>query len=329
MALDVGARGALAMAAVLQWRPSARSMRGPGRPLLRHHMSLDFARVRRAFSAAAPAYEAIARLQAGIGDELYERLDVVQAAPSRVLDVGSGTGRLAARLKQRWPQAEVLCVDVAVGMLRQARKRAGLFKPLRRIAGDARALPLTDRSVDLLVSSLCLQWLDDPAPAFREFARVLRPGGWMLFTTFGPDTLRELREAWAAVDGGVHVHRFLDVMDIGNSVMAQGFSHPMFDVERHASHYPDVRSLMQELKGIGAGNADQGRRRGLTGRRAFAAMQSHYECLRGPKGLPASWEVIYGQAQAPAEGQPLRRGGAEMARFDVESMRAALRRPRS
>ena len=166
MALDVGARGALAMAAVLQWRAPARSMRGPGRRLFRHRMSLDFARVRRAFSAAAPAYEAIARLQAGIGDELYERLDVVQAAPSRVLDVGSGTGRLAARLKLRWPQAEVLCVDVAVGMLRQARKRAGLFKPLRRVAGDARALPLADRSADLVVSSLCLQWLDDPAPAF-------------------------------------------------------------------------------------------------------------------------------------------------------------------
>jgi malonyl-CoA O-methyltransferase len=291
-------------------------------------MPLDFPRVRRAFSAAAPAYEQIARLQATIGDELYERLEVVKAPPARVVDVGSGTGRLAARLKQRWPRAELLCIDAALGMLRQARKRAGLFKPLRRIAGDARALPLPDRSVDLVVSSLCLQWLDDPAPAFREFARVLRPGGWLLFTTFGPDTLSELRGAWAAVDDAVHVHPFLDVMDIGNTVMAQGFAHPMFDVERHASHYPDVRGLMRELKGIGAGNADRARRRGLTGRQAFAAMQECYEGLRGPKGLPASWEVIFGQAQAPAEGQPLRQGGGEMARFDVESMRAALRRPR-
>lgn len=321
----MGVSGLLARLAA--WRAS------PEHPRPDHNppslaMPLDFSRVRRAFSAAAPAYEQIARLQAGIGDELFERLDIVAAPPARVLDVGSGTGRLAARLKQRWPQAEVLCLDAALGMLRQARKRAGLFKPLRRIGGDARALPLADRSVDLVVSSLCLQWLDDPAPAFREFARVLRPGGWLLFTTFGPDTLSELRAAWATVDDAVHVHPFLDVMDIGNSVLAQGFAHPMFDVERHTGHYSDVRSLMRELKGIGAGNADHSRRRGLTGRRAYAAMQAAYEALRGAKGLPASWEVIFGQARAPAEGQPLRGGGAEMARFDVESMRAALRRPR-
>jgi malonyl-CoA O-methyltransferase len=291
-------------------------------------MSLDFARVRRAFSAAAPAYDAIARLQAAIGDELYERLEVIAAPPARVLDVGSGTGRLAVRLKQRWPHAELLCVDAALGMLRQARRRAGLFQPLRRIAGDARALPLPDRSVELVVSNLCLQWLDDPTPAFREFARVLRPSGWLVFTTFGPDTLSEMREAWAAVDTAVHVHRFLDVMDIGNRVMAQGFVHPMLDVERHTRYYPDVRALMRELKSIGASNADRARRRGLTGRRAFAAMQECYERLRSPQGLPASWEVIFGQAQAPAEGQPVRQGSAEIARFDVQALRASLRRPR-
>jgi len=191
-------------------------------------------------------------------------------------------------------------------------------------------LPLADQSVDLLFSNLCLQWCEDLGVVFAEFRRVLRPGGWLLFTSFGPDTLTELRQSWAAVDQAAHVNVFLDMHDVGDAMLAAGFRDPMLDVERFTLTYRDARQLMRELKAIGAGNAAADRKRGLTGKSRLRDMLAHYERFRGEDGvLPASYEVIFAQAQAPDSTQPRREGGDEIASVSVDALRAQLRKRKS
>lgn len=289
-------------------------------------MRIDVARVRRAFSRAAPAYDAIATLQHQVEAQLLDRLDLLKAPPQRILDVGAGPGRASAAMRKRFPKAEVVALDLALPMLREAKARAGWWKPFRRVCADARALPLADASVDLLFSSLCLQWCEDLEMVFDEFRRVLRPGGWLLFSTFGPDTLTELRQSWAAVDDDPHVNVFIDMHDIGDRLLAAGFRDPMLDVEHYDLRYSDPKRLMRELKGIGAGNADAERARGLTGKRKLATMLAAYEGFRGADGrYPASYEVVYAQAQAPDASQPRRRGGTDIAAVSVDSLRAQLK----
>ena len=289
-------------------------------------MQLDRPRIRRAFSNAAAGYEQTAVLQAQVGDLLLERLELLKTAPQRVLDVGAGTGRLTARLRKRFPKAQVIALDLALGMLRQAKHNAGWWRPFVRVAGDAQALPLADASIDVLMSNLCLQWCGDLKAALYEFRRVLKPGGWLLFSSFGPDTLKELRSAWRAADQGAHVHVFLDMHDVGDAVLAQGFANPMFDVERYTLTYADARSVMTELKAIGAGNAMAQRARGLTGKGAYQRMLEAYESQRSQGRLPASYEVIFGQAQAPLAGQPLRGPQGDLASFSLAAMRAQLQK---
>lgn len=289
-------------------------------------MHLDRLRIRRAFSKAASAYEQTALLQAQVGDLLLERLQVLKPEPLRILDVGAGTGRLTGLLRKRYPKAQVIALDLALGMLRQAKTNAGWWRPFVRVAGDAQALPLADGCIDVLVCNLCLQWCGDLKAALYEFRRVLKPGGWLLFSSFGPDTLKELRGAWRAADQHAHVHVFLDMHDVGDAVLAQGFVDPMFDVERYVLTYADARSVMTELKAIGAGNALAERARGLTGKSAYQRMLAAYESERTNGRLPASYEVIFGQAQAPQAGRPLRGPQGDLASFSVAAMRAQLRK---
>jgi malonyl-CoA O-methyltransferase len=289
-------------------------------------MRIDVGRVRRAFSRAAPAYDAIAVLQHQVEAQLLERLSLLTQPPGRVLDVGAGPGRASAAMRKRYPQAEVVALDLALPMLREAKTRAGWWKPFRRVCGDARALPIADQSVDLLFSSLCLQWCEDLDAVFAEFRRVLRPQGWLLFTSFGPDTLTELRQSWATVDDDPHVNVFLDLHDVGDRLLAAGFRDPMLDVEHYSLRYSDPKLLMRELKGIGAGNADAARARGLTGKRKLAGVLAAYERFRGADGrYPASYEVVFAQARAPDPSQPRRSGGTDIAAVSVDSLRAQLK----
>ncbi len=193
----------------------------------------------------------------------------------------------------------MLSVDLSLAMLREADRRR---RPWRRFAGvcaDASRLPLADGSIDLVFSNLMLQWCADPETVFRECARFLRPGGLLTFTSFGPDTFRELRRAWAAADGYTHVNRFIDMHDLGDAMLRAGLAEPVMDVERYTLTYPDVRSLMRDLKAIGAHNVNAGRSRGLTGRRAIERMAAAYENERREGRLPATYEVVFGQAWAP------------------------------
>jgi malonyl-CoA O-methyltransferase len=268
---------------------------------------IDLARVRRSFGRSARAYDAAAVLQQRVREELLERLDVVRLAPTVVLDLGAGTGHASLALKRRYRSSQVIALDLAEGMLREAGRRQTLLRRFRRVCGEAAALPLRDASVELVFSNLMLQWCQDPDAVFRECRRVLKPGGLLTFTTFGPDTLVELRRAWAAADSRTHVNRFIDMHDLGDALVRSGLAEPVLDVERYTLTYAEVRELMRDLKDIGAHNANAGRPRGLTGKGALARMTAAYEASRKDGRLPATYEVVFGQAWCPAA--PPRRKG--------------------
>ncbi len=275
----------------------------PAMVMLEPQFALDRRAVQRSFGGAAAHYEQSAWLQRRVRTDLLDRLQFFSLAPQRVLDLGAGTCQATLQLRRRFPRAQVIAVDLAEAMLRAAARPRWPWQPrATRVCADARRLPIAAGSIDLIYSNLMLQWCDQPDEVFGELARVLRPGGLMLFSTLGPDTLRELRSAWAAADDGRHVSLFLDMPQLGDALARAGFAEPVLDVEHHRKHYPDARTLMRELKQIGARNAVQTRARGLTGRGRLAAMLAAYEQLRTNQGLPATFEVIAGAAFGGAAG---------------------------
>ena len=261
---------------------------------------LDRRAVRASFDRASATYDEAAVLQARVRAQLLERLDYVRLAPKTILDAGCGTGLAATPLLKRYPGSRLIALDVAPGMLGVARNRRHWWRRASVVCADAAAIPLADDSVDLIFSNLMLQWCNDPDEVFREFRRVLAPHGLMTFTTFGPDTLTELRAAWRAVDDRVHVNRFIDMHDIGDAMVRAGLAEPVMDVDHFCMTYPRVLDLMRDLKAIGAHNVTAGRGRGLTGRRRLDALAAAYEPHRREGRLPATWEVVYGQAWGPA-----------------------------
>ncbi|HSR65430.1 MAG TPA: malonyl-ACP O-methyltransferase BioC [Xanthomonadaceae bacterium] len=288
----------------------------------------DTRHVRRAFARAAAGYDAAARLQHEVEARLLESLAFHEATPATVLDVGCGPGRASAALQEHWPKARVLALDLALPMLRAARRTAGGWRPFARrpqpLCADVRALPFAGSSVDVVFSNLCVQWVEDLPALFAELRRVLRPGGLLLLSTFGPETLQELREAFAQADAAPHVSPFADIARFGDALMHAGFRDPVLDRDVLATHYPDLAALMRELRAIGATNALATRRHTLTGRSRFAAAAAAYETLRTGAGLPATWEVITAMAWAPQEGQPIREGGMDVAR--ISASRIPVRR---
>src|SRR5690606_8932446 len=224
---------------------------------------------------------------------LLESLDYLEdRVPETVLDLGSGPGHAAAAMRKRWPRARIIAMDLAMPMLRQARPRAGwnpLQKSIVRINADARALPLADDSVDVLFCNLCLQWVDDLTAAFAGFRRVLRPDGLLLVSTFGPDTLYELREAFAAADERApHVSPFASIAQFGDALMHAGFRDPVLDRAVFVRDHDDLPALMRELRAIGATNALASRRQTLTGKSRFAAAADAYEAERRDGRLPST-----------------------------------------
>lgn len=260
--------------------------------------TLEKHQVRRAFERAARDYERVAGLQHEIGARLLARLDVIKLMPNRILDLGCGTGFCAHALRRRYRKAEVVGLDIASAMLREARRGDGWFRRGRWLGGDAECLPFADASFDMVFSNLALQWCD-PDRVFQEVARVLRPGGLFMFTSFGPDTLRELRHAWAAVDGAPHVHGFIDMHDLGDALVRARLAEPVMDVDRLTLTYKDVMSLLRELKDLGAHNVAHDRPRVLTGKGRFARFRAAYETQASDGRIPATYEVVYGQAWGP------------------------------
>lgn len=288
---------------------------------------LDKSQVRRHFGRAAKSYEQHDILQREVQAALLERLDFYTQTPQRVIDVGAGTGRGSALLKQRYAKAEVIAVDLALPMLRAAKQHSSWLKPFIRVCAEATSLPLADHSVDVLHSNLCFQWIDDLPALFGECVRVLKPGGVLAFSTFGPDTLKELRAAWAEADQQPHVSRFLDMHDVGDAMLNAGLRDPVLDVFRYTLTYSEPRKLLEELRGLGATNADHTRLRGLTGKSRYQRMLAAYAAMRVDGRIPATWEVVGAHAWGPPVGQP-RRGadGGEIASFSIDSLRGSRRK---
>lgn len=288
---------------------------------------VDRRQVQRNFGRAARTYEQHDALQREVQQSLLERLDFYLQTPERVIDVGAGTGRGSALLKKRWPKAQVVAMDLALPMLHAAKRNNSWLKPFQRVCAEATSLPLPDHSVDVLHSNLCFQWIDDLAALFGECARVLKPGGLLTFSTFGPDTLKELRAAWAAADQHSHVSRFLDMHDIGDAMINAGLRDPVLDVDRYTLTYSEPRALLRELQGLGATHADHARERHLTGKSHYRNMLTAYEAMRADGRIPATWEVVTAHAWGPPPGQSRRaKGGGEIASFSVDSLRGSRRR---
>jgi malonyl-CoA O-methyltransferase len=255
---------------------------------------LDRARLRASFERASAGYEAAASLQRRIAAELLERLELFHFAPGAVLDLGCGTGRVTRDLKRRYPRACVIALDLAPGMLREARRHQGRWRRFAPVCGDALRLPLRDGSIDLIFSNLMLQWCEPLPAALAEVRRVLSARGFFAFSTFGPDTLHELRSAWAQADGYTHVNHFSDMHEVGDALVHAGLMEPVLDVDRIEVGYRDVLALMRDLKAIGAHNVTAGRSRALAGRARLARVRDAYEGFRRGERLPATYEVIYG-----------------------------------
>lgn len=267
---------------------------------------IDKRAARRAFERAAADYDAAAVLQREVCARMLARLEYVRLEPRRIIDAGCGTGNAIAGLAARYPRADIVALDLALAMARRAAsqrpgwlERLGMLRRVIAVCGDIESLPVAAAGAELAWSNLALQWINDPSRAFAEFHRALRPGGLLMFSSFGPDTLLELRGAYRAADSGVHVHRFLDMHDIGDLLVKAGFADPVMDMERLTLTYERVRDLMRDLKAIGAHNAARGRPAGLGGRALLAAVERKYEELRRDGRLPATFEVVYGHAWKP------------------------------
>ena len=277
--------------------------------------AIDPRAVRRHFARAAASYDAAAVLQREVGARMMERLDVMRLAPAVILDAGCGTGLALPALAARYPQARRVAVDIALPMLAATRARtrerrsivervlATFRAPARGapslVCADVAALPFAAGAFGLVWSNLTLQWAAEMPRAIAEFHRVLETGGLVTFTTFGPDTLKELRAAFESVDAHPHVARFTDMHDIGDLLVHAGFADPVMQMEILTLTYSDARSMARDLKAIGATNVAQWRRRGLTGRRRFERALAALEAMPGRTAegrIPATFEVIYGHA---------------------------------
>ncbi len=261
--------------------------------------ALDKQRVAAHFDHAAPRYDDHAVLQREVLSRALERLDYVALEPRNVVDLGSGTGQGARALAERYRRARVVHCDLAPGMLAAARRQGPrLFSRHRYACADIERLPFARDAFDLAFSSLAVQWCSDLGQTFAEVHHALRPGGLFLFTTLGPDTLKELRAAFARVSRADHVNAFLDMHDVGDMLGRAGFADPVMETEYITVEYDTVMTLMRDLKGLGAANASRGRPRGLFGRRQLQALIDAYEEHRRDGKLPATWEVVFGHAWA-------------------------------
>lgn len=264
---------------------------------------VDRQQVGRRFAKAAASYSDGDFFAREVDRRMQERLDYVKVEPKRILDLGCSRGASLVSLAERYPDAQLIGLDVAPAMLSAARpQRAawqrwlGLGKSAEpvRLAADAAKLPLKSRSTAVIWSNLLLHWLDDPLPALAEAHRVLEVGGLLMFSTLGPDSLRELRLAFA--DGYAHTQRFIDMHDLGDMLVGCGFADPVMDMEVITLTYDDLDAMFADLRAAGSSCAMKARRHGLTGRNSWAAARAAYEGMRRDGKLPATFEVVYGHA---------------------------------
>jgi len=262
--------------------------------------------VRRAFDRAAEHYEQFAVLQNEVCNRLLEKLDIVKITPEFILDAGAGTGKAIPALFERYKKAQLVALDLSEKMLGKSSRHGGFFRAPHLVCADIERLPFADDTFDLVFSSLSMQWCNDLNAALLEAKRVLKPGGLFVFSTFGPDTLKELRYSWNKVDDINHVNQFIDMHDIGDALLQDGYAEPVMEAEVMTVTYDTVDEIMYDLKAIGANvtatNAQGKRfRKGLTGKSVLQTVRQAYESFRQDDVLPATYEIVYGHAWKPVQ----------------------------
>ena len=269
--------------------------------------------VRDSFNKAADTYDGVAVLQQEVCQRLLERLDYIKAKPQMILDLGAGTGQATLGLASQYPDACIVAMDLAEQMLHKNKEKVlsqqGMVQKVKRlfnagqrhqfVCADAEQLPFADASIDLIFSSLTIQWCLDLTTLFNEFRRVLKPGGLLMFTTLGTDTLHELRASWTAVSDKTHVNEFVDMQVIGDVLYNAQVENPVMDNDKIVINYQSVKQILVELKAVGAHNQNSGREKALTGKKRLQAMYQAYEKFRTEEGYPVTYEVLYGHAWNP------------------------------
>jgi malonyl-CoA O-methyltransferase len=278
---------------------------------------LDRRVVSRHFDRLADGYDRHAALEQEVCRRLLERCGFGRRPPQRILDLGCATGGAAAALKRMFRRAQVIGVDLAPSMLAGLRRRSGLLRPLHGVCGDISALPFAADSVDLLFANLVNYWSPDPAVVFDEYRRVLRPDGLLLFTTLGPGTFPELREAWSSVDPQVLLPHFPDLLEVGDALVAAGFREPVMDTEKITLHYPRLEALAAELEATATSLLIPGWERWRTEK---SRLEAAFAPLLVATRYPLSYEIVYGTAFGPPEGQPRRTAGGDVVTFSVDNL---------
>jgi malonyl-CoA O-methyltransferase len=251
----------------------------------------------KAFDAHAFTYEKAARIQHEIGQRLFERLDYLAQKPRRILDLGCGTGHFLPRLKKKYNDAQVIGVDLSYGMLQQAKNKQKWWSPMGLVKANMSRLPFADASFDLIFANQVLHWSSSLTEVFAELHRVLRVDGCLMFSTLGPDTFSQLRQAWLGVDTYSHTNEFIDMHHVGDALLAAKFLDPVVDMEQLSAHYPSLEQLVRSLKEQGVRHVHAARHPGLMGKQAWRQFSANYAALRTPEGkYPLSYEVVYGHA---------------------------------
>lgn len=249
----------------------------------------------RHFSRAANTYNQAAIIHQEVGMRLLDRLDLIKLDPGVILDLGSGTGFFAPHLTQKYPKARIVKLDIAENMLRFSNKKN--FAQHTSVCGDGEYLPLKNHSVDFVFSNCVLHWFVNPQKVLAEIRRVLKPEGLVLFSTFGPDTLQELRESFSIIDRNTHVNTFMDMHHIGDMLIQTQLLDPVMDMEIITLTYQNLMGLIQDLKNTGENCVNREESIGLSSKGTIDKLINAYEHYRTRDGLlPATFEIIYGHA---------------------------------
>lgn len=282
---------------------------------------LDKRKIATSFSRASSTYDKVAVVQQAVLKEHLDRLVYAAIEPGQILDAGSGTGEGSLYLAKLYKKSDVYALDIASGMLHKHKKKLPRFRNhIKLICADLETLPFADRTMDMIFSNLAMQWCDDVNQLFSEFRRIMRVGGLLTVTSVGPDTLKELREAWAKMGVQVPVHQFLDMHDVGDALISNGFAEPVLDVDRYTLTYPDVRSILKDLQMLGSTYASSLRSRGLMSRSTLKKLEQAYEEQRVEGKLILTYEIVYAQAWVP-EKDARPQDGSTVARFPLSALK--------
>jgi malonyl-CoA O-methyltransferase len=310
----------------MNFKPSEPASAAPGHKptaLPGSTQQVDQARLEQIYSQQAGNYDQFAVLEREVADRLLERVEFQRREPARIIDLGCGTGYCAAQLKRRYRKAEVVAVDFAWPMCRLTATRSSFLRPLRVVCANISSLPFAHRSADLLVANLSLQWTANLPELFNGLRRVLRPGGLLLFSMPVTDSLLELRQAGAAAGLDTGLADFPDMHDIGDALQASGFREPVMAAEHITLTYPSLEALLREIDAVGAASYFGSFE---TLRENSGKVIANYPGAHAAGRWPLSWEISYGAAFGPEEGQPVRSGGVETATFSVEALRGSRRK---